>query len=291
MGGDGAGAESVSVVEPWACPTCRAAVETPFCPHCGEEPLRARHLTLHDLAHQFFTTFTRVDGKLLRSLALLIARPGELTAAYVEGRRKPYLGPLPLFLVCNAIFFAAQSMSRTNIFASSLDSHLHRQDWSGTAQALVASRLAERGITLDAYAPLFDQAAILNAKALIILMVFAFAGLLPIAFLGARRPFAAHAVFSLHLYGFLLILFSAGLMIVEASLLLGGPGLDYRPFDLVLSVVNLAVGFGYLKLATGRVYGGAGWVQVAKAAGLAVVVAALVLGYRFVIFLITLYST
>ncbi len=281
----------MSAADPWTCPTCKAAVATPYCPSCGEQPLSARHLTLRDLARQLLIALSNIDGRLLRSLRRLVVRPGALTVAYVEGRRQPFLGPLQLFLVANVLFFAVQSMSRTNVFSTPLASHLAQQDWSDLARALVSGHLAAVGTTLAAYAPLFDRAAVLNAKSLVILMVLAFAALLPIVFLRSRRPFAVHVVFSLHLYAFLLLLFCAALAVEAVDLLLGGGGLQSPLLDKTVSLVNLACCAVYLHVAIGRVYGAAGAMRIVKAAVLSVAVAALVLGYRFAIFLITLYTT
>jgi hypothetical protein len=61
--------------------------------------------------------------------------------------------------------------------------------------------------------------------------------------------------------------------------------------DNVLSVANLAACGAYIYLAIGPVYGATGMLRAAKAFFLAVAVGAIVLGYRFVVFLITLYGT
>ena len=75
------------------------------------------------------------------------------------------------------------------------------------------------------------------------------------------------------------------------DVLFGGAGLNSAAMDNVLSIFNLAACAVYLYIAAGRVYGGKGIVRAAKIAILAPAVAAILLGYRFLIFLITLYST
>jgi hypothetical protein len=274
----------------WTCPTCAVPIATPFCAVCGEPSTRTRRLGLGDLGGQAFKAVTNIDGALLRSLRLLVTRPGKLTVAYLEGSRKPYLGPLQLFLVANAAFFAVQSMLRTSILASPLSSHMAEQDWSPIARALTHARVAAKKTTLEAFRPLFDQAAVLNAKTLIILMVLALSALLPIAFLRARRPFAAHVIFALHFYAFVLLLFCLSLGLAEIQLLMGGDGLASPWVDRVLSVFNLAAIAAWLYVAVGAVYGARGVFRIASVAALTVTVAALVLGYRFAIFLITLYT-
>jgi hypothetical protein len=137
----------------------------------------------------------------------------------------------------------------------------------------------------------FDRTVVLNAKSLILLMTVPFILLLPLAFLRERRPFMAHVVFSLHLYTFLLLVFCVALLAAELTALLGFGSLDSPRIDNALSVANLAVGATYIYLAVGPVYGATGAGRVTKALVLAVAAAAIVLGYRFLLFLITLYGT
>jgi hypothetical protein len=75
------------------------------------------------------------------------------------------------------------------------------------------------------------------------------------------------------------------------DVLFGGDGLNSAAMDNVLSIFNLAACAVYLYIAAGRVYGGNSIMRAIKIAILAPAVATILLGYRFVIFLITLYST
>jgi hypothetical protein len=139
-------------------------VSTPYCSQCGERRLRPWDLTLRGLLLQLLQAVTSIDSRLLRSFRLLLTRPGFLTTAFVRGQRTPYLGPFQLFLITNVLFFAMQSLTHANIVGTTLDSHLHQQDWSMLAQTLVSQRLESKGTTLDLYAPIFDHAVVQNAK-------------------------------------------------------------------------------------------------------------------------------
>jgi hypothetical protein len=274
----------------WTCPSCGRVRATAYCPSCGEQPLRPRDLSVRDLSSQALRQFSNLDARLARTFRALLVTPGALSAAHVEGRRRAFLGPLQVFVIANALFFAIQSSTHFNIFSTTLASHLHEQDWSPIAQALVDRRLAAKGVTLAAFAPGFDHAAVLNAKALIILMALAFVLFLPVAFHGAHRRFGAHVVFALHLYAFMLLLYCLSLLFAEAQLRAGGTGLASPTVDLVLTLFNLAAGGVYLWVAIGAFYGARGIARALKAAGLSVAIVLIVLGYRFAIFLITLYS-
>lgn len=277
-------------VQAWTCPSCRIGVGTPFCAQCGEKAPAVRDLTLRGMLAELMLAIGSLDGRLLRSFRLLLNRPGALTVAHINRQRTPYIGPFQLFLIANVLFFAAQSMTGANILSSTLDSHLNQQDWSATARALVAQRVEALQTTPGRYAPVFDKAVVLNAKALIILMALPFTLLLPLVFARSRQPFGAHAAFALHLYAMLLLLFCVSLSVAAVHVLAGGAGLLSPMLDNVLSVFNLAVCTGYLYAAIGPVYGERGVARAAKAGLLALAVAAIVLGYRFVIFLITLYT-
>jgi hypothetical protein len=196
-----------------------------------------------------------------------------------------------LFLLANALFFALQSLTGTSILSTPLASHLHGQDWSPLARSLVAQRLEARHETLAGYAPIFDAAALLNAKALIILMALVFAPLPALAFRRPKRPLGVHVVFSLHLYTMVLLLFCLSLLLAALERLAGGDGLISPRVDMALSVFNLSACAIYLYLAIGPAYGSRGKTRIVQAILLAVAVAAIVIGYRLAIFLVTLWTS
>ena len=264
--------------------------------HQGDETARRELLgrayeRLRRLAKKLLHGLTSIDARDARSSWKLLHRPGELTLAWVSGIRKPYVAPFQLFLIANLLFFAVQWATGENVFSSSLDSHLHHQDWSELARSSLALRLEQTHMTIGEYEPIFNRAVVLNAKSLVLLMAVPFALILPLVFLRERRPFMIHVVFSLHLYTFLLLLFCAALLAAKASALLGFGGLDAPVVDNVLSIANVSACAVYLYLAIGLVYSTKGVLRVVKTVALALVAAAVVIGYRFGLFFITLYGT
>ena len=284
-------AREIAAVHRWTCPACKHTLATTYCPACGECRLRAEDLTLRGLWHQIVQACISLDGPILRSFRCLMTRPGALTTAYMEGLRKPYTLPLPLFLVTNVLFFAMQSLTGVKIFSTPLDQHLHSDIWGGVAQQLVAHHLETQRTTMDLYTPVFNQAVAVNAKSLVVLMVLPFALLPAMMFYGSRRPFVAHVVFSLHFYAFLLLLLCVSLGVVAVQQMSGGRGLESESFDHTLSIVELVACAIYLYVAAGTVYGAKGAARVLKILPLAIAVGGIFLGYRFALLLITLYNT
>jgi hypothetical protein len=275
----------------WTCPSCAAATASAYCPTCGERCPDARELSVRGLAAQIFHALTSIDTRLVRSFVCLLAHPGELTAAYLRGVRRPYLGPVSLFLTANVLFFATEALLGGGVFSTPLRSHLHAQPWSPWAATLVADRLAVLGTTLDLFAPTFDRAVVLHARSLIILMALSFAPLPWLVFARRRQPIAAHAVFSLHLYTFLLVLLCAATAVLAADVWLGGAGFESRLWDNAIAAGLLLACAVYLNVASARVYGARGWLCTIQGVVLAMGVAGIVLGYRFALFFIALYTT
>jgi hypothetical protein len=253
--------------------------------------MRTRDLTIRGFLEHLFESFTNVDSKLLRSFRALFSQPGFLTVAYLQGRRRAFIGPVPLFLIANVVFFTIESLVNSKVFITPLDSHLHTQPWSGFAPQLVQDRLAALHTTMQAYAPVFDQAMAMKARSLIIFMALAFAAVPMLVFLRSRRPLIAHAAFSLHFYAYLLPLLCVAALIEAANRWAGASGIDSEGLDHFISIALLVISAVYLYFAIGQVYGARGVARVLATLVLTVFVGAIVLGYRFALLLITLYGT
>ncbi len=87
-----------------ACLNCGAIVMGSFCATCGQK--RKVHRTLSAFGHDILHSVLHFDGKILRTLPLLIWRPGDLTRRYIHGERAKFVSPLALFLFTVFLTFA-----------------------------------------------------------------------------------------------------------------------------------------------------------------------------------------
>jgi hypothetical protein len=87
------------------CPNCDSALGANFCPQCGQ-PAHLHVPSAREFLHEFIAHYVALEGKLWKSLGLLMFKPGRLTREYIEGRRVPYVEPLRLYLSFSIIFFA-----------------------------------------------------------------------------------------------------------------------------------------------------------------------------------------
>jgi hypothetical protein len=87
------------------CRNCGAHATGHFCPNCGQET-RVTLPTFAAFMREAAGRYVAMDGRLWRTLAALVLRPGFLTREYFAGRRKRYIRPARLFLVLYLLLFA-----------------------------------------------------------------------------------------------------------------------------------------------------------------------------------------
>lgn len=87
------------------CRNCGAPATSHYCAHCGQET-RLALPTFGTFMREAAGRYVALDGRMWRTLAALIARPGFLTLEYLQGRRRRYIRPARLFLVLYLMLFA-----------------------------------------------------------------------------------------------------------------------------------------------------------------------------------------
>jgi hypothetical protein len=92
------------------CPNCGTLIAGAFCQGCGQ-PAHLHVPSAREFLHEFIAHYVALEGKLWKSVALLLFRPGRLTRDYIEGRRVRHVEPLRLYLSFSIIFFAIFKLS------------------------------------------------------------------------------------------------------------------------------------------------------------------------------------
>ena len=86
------------------CRNCGVLVEQRFCNNCGQ--LAASfHRPIWSLVGETLGDTLALDGRLSRTIPLLLFRPGRLTKRYTAGARARYVPPFRLFLLASLLFF------------------------------------------------------------------------------------------------------------------------------------------------------------------------------------------
>jgi hypothetical protein len=125
VGADGHTHESV-------CLNCATPLAGPYCHACGQHGHVHRTLTafFHDLLHSVF----HFEGRLWKTLPLLVWRPGDLTRRYIDGQRARFVSPMALFLFSVFLMFAVlgsfggMEIADKDAVQSGVQSNLQREE-------------------------------------------------------------------------------------------------------------------------------------------------------------------
>jgi hypothetical protein len=273
----------------WSCPSCGTVSDGRYCTACGEKRLDAVPLVpgLRLARTAPAVTWLR---RLRASLQALASPPGKLTRDWLDGKRVGYLAPVTLFLYVNIAFFLIQSASGVSILSWPLTVHLN-DNILGAARPLFAWIAGPNALHDARYVAVFDALERVNAKALVIVMVLAFAGVMR-AVPGVRRdrsestfPFAAH------FYTYLLIAMSALFPLVALTLgVLAHMG-ALPPGEIIddaVSTIQTVIVYAYLVVALQTLTPSPLWRRVLLATLLFGAAMVILRGYHLVVFAITL---
>jgi hypothetical protein len=279
----------------WACPSCTASNAGKFCGSCGEKKPDRHDLSLgHLLSHAGETLF-HWDSKLLATFRTLLLRPGQLSEAYIQGCRKPYVHPFQVFFIANVLYFLLFPVLGWTGLKTPLNVHETMLPYSSWAARKVQARAAAKGISHEELAHRFDHIMDVQSRSMVLLMVPLFAFVLFVAEFYRRRFLAEHLVFALHFMA-VWLLFQMILLPIVTSLgarffiahgiRISARGLDRFTFET--GGILLAT---YLFFGLRRFYRDSLRAAVIKAPLLAYASLYVLAVYRFLLFLTVLYST
>lgn len=86
------------------CRNCGAVVTERYCTHCGQLAASFHRPIATLIGETIGDTFT-LDGRLARTVPVLLFRPGRLTKNYTAGQRARYVPPFRLFLLASLLFY------------------------------------------------------------------------------------------------------------------------------------------------------------------------------------------
>jgi Protein of unknown function (DUF3667) len=273
------------------CLNCGASLSGPFCAACGQRVVPP-HPTTKELIGDAYDELVGWDGKFARTLRLLLAHPGELTRAVIEGRRGRYVRSVRLYLACSVLYFLVQAGAPLPDIGASFDvgfgvsvGETPTPGEAAFAKAITSGRgslsEAERGLLereiesqhwlfrgmframADDYQGLMRRAGDAIPRVLFVLIPV-LAAVLALFYRGRHYP--EHLYFAVHFGAFVFIVltiesltaYTRSLVAIAAAQLIG-------------AVVILVYGI----VAQRRVYGGSWLLTGAKALGVSVVYGAL----------------
>jgi hypothetical protein len=246
------------------CRNCGARLLGRYCVDCGQAA-DVHVPSTRELVHEALEGLTHSDSRLWRTLTCLWFKPGELTRAFVEGRRMAYLPPIRLYLVVSVIFFLIASVSHSslrvmtlhdgNVSVSNVEASCSRLDltshWKQRIERACIKVVSDHGASLVHLA-----AATMPKAMFVFLPLIAFLHML--MYWRPRHRYAEHLLFFVHLHAFI---FSVAILYWLAR-----DGADIWPtlrasFDLLSKLMFGAV-VAYTIIAMRRVFRRA-WLNLA----------------------------
>jgi len=175
----------------------------PYCSQCGEKKFTHHDYSLGHFAEETLDVFTHFDSKFLRTLKMLLTKPGELSNAYFHGGRSRYTKPLTLFVILNLFFFIIQP--HTGLLSYRYADYMKFPHYA----ALVRNHLTLTGESPQSYVARFNANQQNQKKSLLLVSIPVLAVVMAILFIGTSRTYAEHLVFLVQVYAFLLIFLAA----------------------------------------------------------------------------------
>ena len=92
-----------------ACLNCGCELTGEYCHCCGQKA--HVHRTLRGFGHDLLHGALHFEGKIWKTLPLLVWKPGELTRRYIDGERAKFVSPVALFLFIVFLMFAVMGLT------------------------------------------------------------------------------------------------------------------------------------------------------------------------------------
>ena len=183
---------SATVAPGGMCANCGEALRGVFCHACGQRAA-SPDVSLHEFFHEAFHEFAHVDGKIVRTLKLLLTKPGQLTIEFLGGRRAQYISPVRLYLTCSLLLFGLAAVAPP---AKQPYFRITKVDNEAGLDAATVKRLRDEA-TIEAN----ESIVHLFPRVMFVLMP-AFGALTWVFYHRRRHHYAAHLYYSIHFHAF-----------------------------------------------------------------------------------------
>lgn len=282
---------SVTPSEQHTCKSCDNSFVGLYCNLCGEKVIEAKDRKFRTFLSNVVIATSIVDNKFIKSLWLMISRPGFLSREYVDGRRVMYMRPLQLFFILNLIYFLFPVLQ---MFNSSLFTQKYILPHKAIVREVVAAKIKKDNMPPVAFELLYNEKTTKLAKLLIVIFVVIASLPLSLIFIRRNRYFTDHVALSVELTCFNLavntIFLSMILWPVNKILHLTGTGWEKYLDDMTLTFIFISTNLYFLYRAGRNFYQQKGRKLILKVVlgilGLFLALEA----YKFILFFVTIWS-
>ena len=268
------------------CKSCGNTFCGNYCNECGEKVLHASDRSFKRFAGSIFKAITFADSKFIKTLWLVLSKPGFLTKEFVEGKRVNYLKPLSLFLVLNLAYFFFPVIQ---LFNASLNTQLRSSSVLFYLRDLysnvVATKATSMGADLASFSLIYNLKTVGLAKLMV--MVFVVIASLPLNLLYHKRNrlFTDHIDIMVELACFNLLVNAIVLSVVA-----GFTGLGNYLNETSLTITFISTNLYFLIRASAQFYNEKGWKLILKSILMMLFLKIALELYRSILFFVTIWS-
>ena len=172
-----------------------------YCSHCGEKIVSdKKELGLVFFLKDAFEEVFSVDSKFLRTIRLLLTKPGFLTNEVIAGRKVPYIKPFRLYTIVVVLHFLVFSLSGSgDVFT--VDRFPIFQMIPGFHTTIEQYEL-KSGLSHESFNDLLNEKLKANLNILFYFVVFVLALYLKLLYLKQGKYYVEHLYYSLHMISF-----------------------------------------------------------------------------------------
>jgi len=193
---------------PSYCLNCDTRLHGKFCHSCGQKAASAS-VNVHDFVHEATHELLHLDGKILRTLKLLVAKPGQLTVEFLEGRRARYVSPLRVYLTFSLIFFTLAA-----ILPRGLDGAVKVTGTTGLKGDTQFERRLGSGLSkAQKDTSLIANAVLKHLPKVMFGLMPVFALITWLFFRKQRRFYIPHLYYSVHFHAFVFLVMSVYVLV------------------------------------------------------------------------------
>ena len=252
------------------CKTCGHPLEENYCPSCGEKKFDPEELSVKHFVEETFEGMIHFDNKFFHTLRTLVAKPGQLSLDYVQGKRAVYMKPVQFFLVVNLLFFF---LILYNLYSLPLYNYITYKPFIGYhTREIVQQKINATHLTTGEFEQLFNEKIQADSKEYIFLFIPFYAFVFWAIFFAYKKNLVEHLIFATHFVAFVLCWFFLQNFLIGIPFYFFTHDNYSQIFDTIISILTGAVVAVYFMLAARRFYQKGWWW---------IVVTGLAVGYTF----------
>lgn len=263
------------------CKSCGNEFSGNFCNQCGEKILHRKDKSFHNVFTVIWTAITFADSKFLKTLWLVLRKPGFVSSEIAQGKTVNYQKPLSLFFVLNLIYFFFPVIQ---LFNASLNTQL-LSPLGHFYQTIIAKKIVAMKMDVPSFSLIYNLKTTGFAKLMV--MVFAVVASLPLNLLFRKggKYFTDHVDYMVELASFNLLVNAIALSLIAAL-----TGLGKYMDELVLTVIFISTNLYFLIMSSREFYKEKGWRLIVKSIVMMLFLKVALEIYRSILFFVTIYS-